>query len=90
MRVMTPLADHALPRERVPVFEPPVVDTEDRRHTLLKRHQIGLATGRQQSHFHRELQNRSFTHGTSSHVRILDGFMVSYPTPSGAPQILPI
>ncbi len=31
MRVMTTLADHALPRERVPVFEPPVVDTEDRR-----------------------------------------------------------
>src|SRR6478735_7488113 len=31
MRVMTTLADHALPRERVPVFEPPVVDTADRR-----------------------------------------------------------
>src|SRR5512139_3435151 len=31
MRVMSKLADHVIPRERVPLFEPPVVDTADRR-----------------------------------------------------------
>jgi quinolinate synthase len=31
MRVMSKLVDHVIPRERVPLFEPPVVDTVDRR-----------------------------------------------------------